>query len=342
MDPRKRNRLGATRVEVDQLAFGLVPLGNLYKTVSDEEAQAVLQAWWDAGLRTFDVAPVYGIGIAERRLGEFLQGRRRDEFIVSTKVGRPIRRGAPPDPDLTHDGDQLFHGVDPEVNPTYEYDRDAILWSLEESLSRLRLDRIDYVHIHDPDRHIREASKEAFPALAELRAQGVIGAVGTGVNWSWVGLAMAHECDLDVILLAGRYSILDQEGLRELLPLCERRGISVIDGGVFNGGFMADPKPGAMFQYQPCHDQALIDRALRIKAVCAEFDVPIKAAAIQFPTGHPAIAAVVVGASSVGHVEEIIAAFEQPIPDAFWDRLVGEALLPPGTPVPRSAVAVAR
>jgi aryl-alcohol dehydrogenase-like predicted oxidoreductase len=335
VNPRQRVRLGRTNVEVDQLALGLVPLGNLYRIVPEDVAQATLQAWWDRGQRTFDVAPVYGIGIAEERLGRFLEGKPRDEFVVSTKVGRPVRRGAPPDPDLTRDDEPLFWGCSPEANPTYEYDRDAILWSLDESLRRLRLDRVDYVHIHDPDRHIPEASKQAFPALAELRAQGVIGAIGTGVNWSWVALAMAHECDLDCVMLAGRYSLLDQEGLRELLPMCERRGISVLDGGVFNGGFVADPRPGAKFQYAPCFDEALIARGQRIKAVCESHGVPIKAAAVQFPMGHPAVAAVVVGAGSARHANEAVDLFEHPVPAAMWQDLLDEGLLPPGTPVPR-------
>jgi D-threo-aldose 1-dehydrogenase len=327
--------LGRTDVEVDQLALGLVPLGNNYKVVSDTEAQAVLQTWWDAGLRTFDVAPVYGFGIAEERLGWFLSGRPRSEFVVSTKVGRPVGFGAPPDPELfMPDGSPQFHDTPPGVNPYYDFSREGILRGLDDSLGRLGLDRVDYVHLHDPDKHIRQAIDEAFPTLLELKAQGLIRAIGTGVNWSWVALAIARECDIDAILLAGRYSLIDIEGLEELLPLCVERRISVIDGGVFNGGFLADPKIGGMFQYRPTSDQALVDHALRIKAVCAEYGVPLKAAAVQFPMGHPAVASVVVGAGSVTHASEVIAAFEYPIPDALWGELVDEGLLPAGTPTP--------
>ena len=336
MNPRRRNSLGRTGVWVDQLALGLVPLGNLSRAISDEQAEEVLETWWARGLRTFDVAPVYGFGVAEERLGRFLRGKPRSEFTVSTKVGRPVKFGAPPDPDLVMpDGSPQFRATPPGVNPYYDYSRDGVLRSLEQSLARLQLDRVDYVHIHDPDDHVHQAIDEAFVTLAELRAQGVIGAIGTGTNWSWVGLAMIHECDLDCLMLAGRYSILDHEGLRELLPMSERRGISVLMGGVFNGGFVADPKPGGMFQYRPCYDEELIARARRIKDVCERYGVSIKGAALQFPLGHPAVVSVVMGAGSPEHAAELVDLFEVDIPDTLWDELLAEGLLPPDAPVPR-------
>jgi D-threo-aldose 1-dehydrogenase len=321
---------------VDQLVLGLVPLGNLYKAVPEEEAQAVLQTWWNRGLRTFDVAPVYGFGIAEERLGRFLRDKPRDAFMVSTKVGRPVRKGAPRDPELYWpDGRPYFFDTPEGVFPYYDYTRDGMLWGFEQSLRRLSLDRVDYVHMHDPDDHLREAVDVVFPTLAEMRAAGVIGAIGVGTNWGRVGHAVARECHLDCVLLAGRYTLLDFEGTESLLPLCEQRGISVINGGVFNGGFLADPKPGGTFQYRPTYDRALIERALRVKAVCEAHGVPVKAAAVQFSLGHPAVAAVTVGASSVSHANEVIDLFESSIPDAVWDTLLEEGLLPAGTPVPR-------
>ena len=336
MDPRARVRLGRSKVEVDQLLLGLVPLGNMYKVVPEDEAQAVLQAWWDHGLRTFDVAPVYGFGIAEERLGRFLADKPRHDFVVSTKVGRPVRAGAPDDPELYWpDGTPYFQGTPEGVRPYYDYTRDGMLWGFEQSLARLGLERVDYVHMHDPDDHIRDAIEVVFPTLAELREQGVIGAIGVGTNFGRVGYPIARECDLDCLLLAGRYTLVDLEGTQQLLPLCEERGISVINGGVFNGGFLADPRIGATFQYQPTDDRALVDRALRIKKTCEVFGVPIKAAALQFSMGHRAVAAVVVGAGSVAHATEIIELFERPIPDALWDELLGRGLLPAGTPVPR-------
>lgn len=337
MDPRARVRLGRSAVSVDRLILGLVPLGNLYRAVPEDEAQAVLQAWWDAGLRTFDVAPVYGFGIAEERLGRFLADKPRDAFVVSTKVGRPIRKGAPRDPELYWpDGRPYFFDTPTGVFPYYDFSRDGMLWGFERSLERLGLERVDYVHLHDPDDHIHQVVAEAFPALAELRASGAIGAIGVGTNWGRVGYAVARGCDLDCVLLAGRYTLVDFEGTETLLPLCVERGIAVINGGVFNGGFLTDPRLGATFQYRPTSDQALVDRALRIRAVCEARGVPIKAAALQFSMGHPAVAAVTVGASSVAHAREVIELFERPIPDAMWDELLAQGLLPRGTPVPRS------
>ena len=336
MDPRARVRLGSSDVHVDQLLLGLVPLGNLYKVVPEEEAQRVLQTWWDHGQRTYDVAPVYGFGLAERRLGQFLADKPRADFVVSTKVGRPVRQGAPDDPELYWpDGTPYFHGMPDDVRPYYDYTRDGMLRGFEQSLERLGVGHVDYVHMHDPDDHIREAIEVVFPTLAELRSQGVIGAIGVGTNWGRVAYPIARDCDIDAVLLAGRYTLIDFEGTEQLLPLCEERGISIINGGVFNGGFLADPRIGATFQYRPTEDQALVDRAQRIKATCEAHGVSIKAAALQFSMGHPAVTAVVIGASSAGHAEEAIRLFEQDIPDAMWDELLKSGLLPEGTPVPR-------
>jgi D-threo-aldose 1-dehydrogenase len=329
--------LGSSDVQVDQLLLGLVPLGNMYKEVPEAQAQATLQAWWDRGLRTYDVAPVYGFGLAERRLGRFLAGRERSSFVVSTKVGRPVRRGAPDDPELYWaDGTPYFHGMPDDIRPYYDYTRDGMLWGFEQSLQRLGLERVDYVHMHDPDDHIREAVEVVFPTLVELREQGRIGAIGVGTNWGRVAYPIAREVDLDCVLLAGRYTLVDFEGTEQLLPLCAERGISVINGGVFNGGFLADPRLGGLFQYNPTTDQALVVRALRIKAVCESHGVPIKAAAVQFSMGHPAVDAVVVGASSVAHANEVVDLFELAIPDAMWQQLLDEGLLPEGTPVPQA------
>ena len=267
MDPRAQARLGSSDVYVDQLLLGLVPLGNMYKVVPEDEAQRVLQAWWDHGLRTYDVAPVYGFGLAERRLGRFLADKPRSEFTVSTKVGRPVRTGAPDDPELYWpDGTPYFHGMPDDVRPYYDYTRDGMLWGFEQSLQRLGLEHVDYVHMHDPDDHIREAIDVIFPTLAEMRSQGIIGAIGVGTNWGRVAEPIARGCDIDAVLLAGRYTLVDFEGTETLLPLCERRGITIINGGVFNGGFLADPRLGAMFQYRPTQDRALVERAQRIKA----------------------------------------------------------------------------
>jgi D-threo-aldose 1-dehydrogenase len=335
VDPRSRVRLGRSDVSVDQLVLGLVPLGNMYRALSDEQAQDVLQAWWDRGGRSFDVAPLYGYGIAEQRLGRFLADKPRDSFVVSTKVGRPVRKGAPDDPALYRpDGTPYYHGTPEGVRPYFDYTRDGVLRGLEQSLERLGLDRVDYVHMHDPDDHIRAAIEVVYPALAELRDQGAIGAVGVGTNWGRVGYPIAEACDLDCLLLAGRYTLVDFEGMERLLPLCEERGISVINGGVFNGGFLTDPRVGANFQYQPSSDAELLARAQHIRSTCEAHGVSIKAAALQFSLGHPAVRAVVVGAGSVAHVTDVIDLFESEVPDALWADLADSGLLPPGTPVP--------
>ncbi|MGD0372451.1 MAG: aldo/keto reductase [Candidatus Dormibacteria bacterium] len=336
-DPCERSPLGKTSVFVDRLILGLTPLGNLYKVISDQDAEGVLQAWWDRGLRTFDVAPVYGYGIAEERLGRFLRDKPRGEFVVSTKVGRPVRRGAAPDPALYWaDGTPYYHGTPEGVFPYYDYTREGMLWGLEQSLTRLGLDRVDYVHMHDPDDHVREAVEVVFPVLSELKAQGVIGAIGTGTNWGRVGYAIARECALDCVLLAGKYTLLDFEGQEQLLPYCAEQGISVINGGVFSSGFLTDPKVGATYRYRPTADEGLVARALQIKAICERHGVSLKAAAIQFGLGHPAVTSVVVGAGSAQHATEVIDLFEEPVPDAMWAELLAEGALPAGTPVPQT------
>ena len=238
--------------------------------------------------------------------------------MVSTKVGRPVRKGAPPDPALYWaDGTPYYHGTPEGVFPYYDYSRDGMLWGLEQSLARLGLDHVDYVHMHDPDDHIREAVEVVFPALSELKAQGVIGAIGTGTNWGRVGYAIARECPLDCVLLAGKYTLLDFEGQEQLLPYCVEHEISVINGGVFSSGFLTDPKVGATYRYRPTEDEDLVARALRIKAICEHHGVSVKAAALQFGLGHPAVTCVVVGAGSVRHAEEVIQLFQEPIPDAI-------------------------
>lgn len=335
LDALRRIPLGQRAVQVNELVLGLVPLGNLYRQISDDQANATLQAWWARGLRTFDVAPLYGMGIAERRVGEFLQDKPRSEFCLSTKVGRPIGvrgsgDGSPPRPG----GSSLYVNVPKGAYSYFAFDRDSILRSLDDSLHRLRLDRVDYVHIHDPDDHVDQAVDEAFPALAKLRAEGVIGAIGTGVNSSSVAVAMVNRCDLDCVMIAGRYSLLDQEALGSLLPLCANRGVSVLVAGVLNSGFLADPKPGAPYQYKPCFDSDLIDRASRITAACERHGVSIKTIALQFPFGHEAVNAVVVGAGSAAHATELLDAFAQRVPRRLWVDLLEEGLLPVGTPVP--------
>jgi D-threo-aldose 1-dehydrogenase len=231
-------RLGRSAVTVTRLGLGCAPLGNMYAPLSENDAAATVDAAWDAGLRWFDTAPLYGHGLSERRLGAALRRRPRDEMVVASKVGWRLAPGAAPD--------SIFVGA-PALRPVHDYSPAAVGQSLTDSLGRLGLARLDVLHVHDPDEHEHEAVSDAFPLLARWRADGRIGAVGAGMNQSAM-LARFVERDLvDCVLLAGRYSLLDQSGLRDLLPLAARRGVAVIAGGVFNSGLLADPQPDARY-----------------------------------------------------------------------------------------------
>jgi D-threo-aldose 1-dehydrogenase len=318
--------LGRTGLTVTRLGLGTAPLGGLYAAVSEDEAVAVVERAWDAGLRFFDTAPLYGYGLAERHLGTVLRARPRDEFVLATKVGRLLRADAPPEPG------QNFVGV-PPVNPVFDFSYDGVMRSFEESLERLGLDRVDVLHIHDPDRHHDEALAGAYRALERLRAEGLVRAVGAGMNQVEMLARFAREADFDCFLVAGRYTLLDQPALRDLLPLCRERGIAVIAGGVFNSGILADPRPGARYNYAPAAAE-LVERARRLEAVCARWGVPLRAAAMRFPLGHPAVAAVVVGCRSTAELDENVRAFEAEIPAGLWAELRNEGLLPPDAPTP--------
>jgi D-threo-aldose 1-dehydrogenase len=319
-------RLGRTSLTVSKLGLGTAPLGGLYRETPEKEALAVVERAYELGLRFFDTAPLYGMGLAEQRLGEQLRRKPRDDFVLATKVGRLLRGGAQPDPT------QPFPGA-PPLNPVFDFSYEGVLRSLDESLSRLGLDRVDIVHIHDPDQHHDEALNGAYRALDRRRSQGVVSAVGAGMNQSQMLARFAREANFDCFLLAGRYTLLDQGGLRELLPACQERGIAVIAGGVFNSGILAAPQAGATYDYAVA-DPVLVQRAQRIGETCARWDVPLKAAAVQFPLGHPAVTSVLVGCRSVEELEEDVRMFEHPIPHALWQELKADRLLPERTPVP--------
>jgi D-threo-aldose 1-dehydrogenase len=311
---------------VTRLGLGTAPLAGLFEVVPEPQALAVIERSWDAGMRFYDTAPLYGHGLAERRVGNVLREKPRDEFTLASKVGRLLRADAPPEPG------QAFRGT-PPVNPVFDFSYDGVMRSVEESLERLGLDRVDILHIHDPDHHYSEALAGAYKALDKLRGDGVISAVGAGMNQAEMLTRFAREANFDCFLLAGRYTLLDQVALKELLPVCLERGVAIIAGGVYNSGILADPKPGAHYNYETAPAE-LIQRAQRIHAVCARHGVPIKAAAIQFPLGHPAVTCVVVGCRSVAQLDESIAMFELEIPPAMWAELKAEGLLPADAPVP--------
>jgi D-threo-aldose 1-dehydrogenase len=319
-DPAERVQLGRTGLEVTRLGLGTAPLGGMYEAVTDEDAIALVDAAWAAGLRFFDTAPLYGHGLAERRLGAALRDRPRHELVLGTKVGRLLRAGAPPDPEQ-----QIFVDA-PPLQPVFDFSAEAALTSLRESLARLGLDRVDVLHIHDPDDHFDEALAGAYPALDRLRAEGRVRAIGAGMNQAAMLARFARAARFDCFLLAGRFTLLDQSGLDELLPLCQRSGIAVIAGGVFNSGILADPRPGSHYNYRPAPPE-LVERALRLADVCDRHGVPLAAAAIQFPLRHPAVATVLVGARSAAEVEEDVRLFRWDVPEELWADLRATGLI---------------
>lgn len=275
--------LGGGAVPVTELSLGCAALGNLFHPVTDEAARATVDAAWDAGIRTFDTAPHYGLGLSERRLGAALRERPRDAYTLSTKVGRLLV----PDPEGGA-GDDLADGfaVPATHRRVWDFSADGVLRSLEASLERLGVDRVDMALLHDPDDHADQALREAYPALERLRAEGVIGAIGVGMNQCALPTRFLRETDIDVALLAGRYTLLEQDGLSELLPEAAARGRSVVIGGVFNSGLLTAPRPGATYDYAPA-PQPVLDRALRLLEVSERHGVPLRAAALRFPSAIP-------------------------------------------------------
>jgi D-threo-aldose 1-dehydrogenase len=295
------------------LMFGGAPIGGLYAPVSDEAAAATLQAAWDAGIRAFDTAPHYGVGLSERRIGDFLAGRPRAEFVVSTKVGRRLVPAVGPG---SADGVDDFYGT-PELRRVRDYSADGARRSLEDSLRRLRLDRVDIALIHDPDDHMAEALDGAYSALAGLRADGAVGAIGIGVNSASLAAWFVSRSDLDCVLVAGRYTLLDDSAARSLFPLCRSRGVAVLAGGVFNSGILAG---GTHYDYALAAPGVLA-RARRIAEVCAHYDVPVAAAALRYVLRNPAVTAAVVGARTPEEIRADAGYLSFPIPDALWAEL---------------------
>lgn len=331
-DPTVRVPLAKTGLKVTRLGIGTAPIGNLYSVVPEEDAAAAIETAFSAGVRYIDSAPFYGYGLAEQRAGRGLAGRPRDDYVVSTKVGRLIRPGKRTGTEI-FDGDKSFYLANDEMCCVLDYSYDGVMRSLEDSLVRLNLDRVDILHIHDPDDHFDQAVAGAYKALDKLRSDGTISAVSAGMNqWEMPARFMDYG-RFDCFLLAGRYTLLDQTALPEFMPKCVKNGVSVIIGGVFNSGLLADPRPGITFNYVAA-PQELIDRALKIEAVCLSHGVPLKAAAIQFPLGHPAVATILTGVRSAEEFKENERLFRMPIPDDLWAELKAEGLLAQEAPVP--------
>jgi D-threo-aldose 1-dehydrogenase len=294
----------------DRFVLGGAPLGGLYAALDDDTAAGMLQAAWDCGVRSFDTAPHYGAGLSERRLGAFLRDRPRGAYTVSTKVGRLLV-----DTDEDTEGVDGYHGGD-RKRRVRDYSRDGVLRSLEESLRRLGLDRVDTVYVHDPDEFVDEAVGQACPALVRLRDEGVVRHVGAGMNHVAPLLRIVRETAVDKIMVAGRYTLLDRSAGDDLLPACQERGVRVVAAGVYNSGLLADPRPGAPYDYAPA-GAALVERALRLRDVCAAHGVPLRAAAVQFPLGHPAVEAVAVGCRDADQVRDALRMLGTPLPAAL-------------------------
>jgi D-threo-aldose 1-dehydrogenase len=307
-------------------------MGNLLRTVPDDEASGAVAAAWECGVRYFDVAPHYGLGLAERRLGLALRDRPQEEFLVSTKVGRLLR----PVPNPTGARDDEGFDVPADFVRVRDYSRDGVRRSLESSLERLGLDRIDIAFVHDPDDFYREALDGAFPALEELRAEGVITSYGAGMNQSEMLTRFVERTDLDVVMLAGRYTLLEQGALDDLLPACVERGVSVVAAGVFNSGILATDVPQRFTTYNyEAPDEDTFDRAHRLAAVCTRLGTSLPAVAARFPLAHPAISTVCLGAYSAAQVRRNAALFEMDIPDGVWSELRAEGLLRTEAPIER-------
>ncbi|GIH09821.1 oxidoreductase [Rhizocola hellebori] len=326
MHPAERVRLGRSDLPVTRLGLGLAPIGGLYTAVPPQQAIATIDMAFQKGIRLFDTAPLYGYGRSETLAGKALAPHPRDWYTLSTKVGRVLEPGG----DNTQD---IWADPPPGVAPRLDFSPAAIRQSFQDSLDRLGLERIDIVHLHDPDDHYEEAAGGAFDVLAQLRAAGTIGAISVGMNQGAMLARFARELPLDCVMLAGRYTLLDHSGLDELLPVCAQRGIGVLAAGVYNSGLLADPQPGARYNYGPA-SAALLAKALAIKDICDRYEIPLRAAAIQFPFGHRAVTSVVIGARTPAEVEDAVAMCAVDIPPQLWQDLRAEGLLPLDVAVP--------
>ena len=336
---RHWDRRGNGGLTFTELGFGTAPIANLYRTVSEEDARAALEAAWDAGVRYFDTAPLYGLGLAETRLNPFLRGKPRESYILSTKVGRYLRAC---DPGEARDCIGKFYDV-PARREVYDYTHDGVMRAVEQALERLGVDRVDILYAHDLDLYnhgtpealgakLDEFMAGAYRALLRLRDEGVIAAFGAGVN-AWEPCRwMAERGDFDLFLLAGRYTLLEQGALEGFLGMAAERGIGIVLGGPYNSGVLATgPKPGAFYNYEPAPPEILA-RVARIEAVCTRHGVRMVDAAFRFPLLHPAVVSVIPGGANAAEVAANARAAAAAIPQALWADLRAEGLLHPDAP----------
>ena len=315
-------------LRLTKLSLGCAQLGNLHRPVDDREARATVEAAWAEGIRYFDTAPHYGLGLSEKRLGAALSGQARGDYVLSTKVGRLLEPAA--SHGLTDEGG---FAVPADFRRVWDFSRDGVLRSLAESIERLGVDRVDIVYLHDPDDHRDDAFLRAYPALEEMRSQGLVKAIGAGMNQSAMLADFARHTDVDVLMLAGRYTLLDQSALDDLLPVCIERGVGVVAAGVFNSGLLARTRPShtARYDYRAA-PAALVQRATRIATICELHGTSLPAAAVAFPLCHPAVVNVCVGARSPDQIVRNAQLGSERVPAALWDALKEEGLLHPDAP----------
>jgi D-threo-aldose 1-dehydrogenase len=337
MNPLSTRKLGKTGMDVSILGFGGVPIGDFWTKLTDETALATVRRATEAGLSLYDTSPLYGHGLSEHRMGQVLRQRPRNSLVLSTKVGRILE---PMDEAKINRG-WFAGGLNFEAH--YDYSYDGTMRSLEHSLHRLGMNRVDVLLIHDIDvwthgsdypMRLKEVMSGCYPALEKLRSTGVVQAIGIGVNEIAPAVHFARETDIDCILLAGRYTLLEHAALDELLPLCSMKNIGIMLGGPYNSGILATGAvPGATYNYKPA-PQDVMDRVAKIEAVCKRHSVPIAAAALQFPLGHTSVSSIIPGAAKPEEVDRNMALMTASIPLGLWDELKHEGLMPTLAPVP--------
>ena len=326
-------------ISFTEMGMGTAPLGNLYRAVSEKDAQASLEAAWKAGIRYFDTAPFYGLGLAENRLNLFLRGRKRSDYVVSTKVGRLLKVC---EPDKRAGLGKFFET--PNRAEVFDYTYDGIMRSLEFSLERLGLDYVDILYVHDVDTythgseaardvHVKTLMGSGYKALQKLRDEKVIKAFGAGINEWQVCEILAAQGDFDLFLLAGRYTLLEQEALNSFLPLCEKRGMGIVLGGAYNSGILATgAKNGAKYNYDPA-PKHILDRVRKIEAVCKAHKVKLPEAALRFPVKHPSVVSLILGMVTPKEVSLNVKTLSAKIPKALWKDLKAQGLMHAGAPV---------
>ena len=346
----KKRKIGKTDIEVSELGFGCAPIGGWPAAVDDNQSHTCLDTAWNKGIRYFDTAPLYGSGMSEKRLGNFLQNQKRDEFVISTKIGRLIvDTGA-------SKAAEKFIGSPLDKDSEFDFSYDGALQSFEDSLSRLGLDNIDILYLHDPDNHpdhFEDAKKGAIKAMIRLRDEGVVKAIGCGMNQNEMLVEFAKEGCFDCFLLAGRYTLIDQTSLDELIPICQKNNMTLILGGVFNSGILINPSSETYFDYSKLDKNWLknvteslvripkshesetywLEKAYKLKSACDKFKIPLKQAAIQFPYAHDIVSSCLLGMSSSDQVSENFNLYNSKIDSKLWLYLKDNELINPNSPL---------